>query len=114
MNVITTKELKKRLDRGEPITLVEVLSAGDFDQGHLPGAINIPSKEMVRRAPEALPDKGDMIVCYCAGPDCEASGIAAEKLEKLGYTNVWEYSEGKEGWEAAGLGLEHLHVPAGA
>jgi rhodanese-related sulfurtransferase len=39
--------------------------------------------------------------------ECKASLRAAEKLEKLGYTNVYEYSGGKHDWQAAGYALEY-------
>ena len=45
---------------------------------------------------------------YCSNTACQNSRIAAEKLAKLGYTNVRRYEEGKQDWDEAGLELEVL------
>ena len=42
---------------------------------------------------------------YCSNTACQNSRIAAEKLAKLGYTDVRRYEEGKQDWEEAGLEL---------
>ena len=54
----------------------------------------------------ALPDKGALVVTYCAGLKCPASHLLGEKLRALGYKNVLEYHEGIEGWVAAGQKVE--------
>lgn len=102
---ITRDELKQLVDDGE-ITVVEALPAMHFEQQHIPGAINIPHDDVDAQAPNLLPDKGAAIVTYCANTPCKNSGVAAAKLEKLGYTNVREYVEGKDDWVAAGLPTE--------
>lgn len=66
MNFISTTDLKAKLDRREPITIVEVQSAGSFAKGHLPGAINIPPVEFETRARDVLTDLGAQIVVYCS------------------------------------------------
>ena len=57
-----------------------------------------------------IPDKSGQIVVYCASADCQNSHIADESLRKLGYANVYAYSEGKKGWKEAGLPLEMTGV----
>jgi rhodanese-related sulfurtransferase len=105
---ITRDEIKARLDAGEPITLVETLRTEHFEQGHLPGAVHIHFEEVDERAPGLLPDKDALIVTYCSNTACQNSRIAAEKLAKLGYTNVRRYEEGKQDWSEAGLELEAM------
>ena len=63
---ITRDELKKKLDRGEPMTPVEALAPEEFGKGHLPRAVNIPMDRVRELAPRLLPDKGALIVTYCA------------------------------------------------
>jgi rhodanese-related sulfurtransferase len=104
---ITRSELKDLIDRGE-VTVVEALPAPYYDQGHLPGAINIPHTEVRELAPQLLPDKDAPIVVYCANLPCPNSNIAATVLTKLGYTNVRDYAEGKQDWTESGLPLEQL------
>lgn len=106
MRYIDRETLKSKLDNGEPLHLVETLQPKEFAKGHLPGALNIPFTRMTKEARERFSPE-DTIVVYCHGENCKASLRAAEKLEKLGYTNVFEYSGGKHDWEAAGLPFEY-------
>ncbi len=105
MRTISRDELKQALDGGE-VTVVEALPAMYFEQEHIPGAININHDEIDGKAPALLPDKQAPIVTYCANAPCRNSGIAARKLEALGYTDVAEYVEGKQDWIEAGLPTE--------
>ncbi len=104
--VITLDELRARLDGDDPVTLVEALPPMYHDQEHLPGAINIPHDQVDELAPRLLPDRDAAIVVYCASGPCQNSGIAARRLESLGYTGVSDYHEGKAEWIAAGLPVE--------
>ena len=103
---ITRDELVDLIAAGEPVQFVETLRAEHFAQGHLPGAVHIHFEEVQERAPELLPDKDALTVTYCSNTACQNSRIAAEKLAKLGYTNVRRYEEGKQDWDEAGLELE--------
>lgn len=53
------------------------------------------SKEEIK---SAIPSKDSLIVVYCAGVKCPASGWLYDKLTSLGYTNLYEYHEGLEDW----------------
>lgn len=103
---IQRDEIKQKLADSQPMILVEALPARYYEDKHLPGAINIPHDEVDARATLRLPDKDAFIVVYCASTPCKNSGMAAETLDRLGYTNVHEYVEGKEDWEAADLSFE--------
>lgn len=103
---IKREELKAKLDRGDPITLVEALPARYYEDRHLPGAVNMPHDEIDALAPALLPDKAAEIVVYCANAACRNSAVAAERLVELGYTKVRDYDEGKADWIAAGLPVE--------
>jgi rhodanese-related sulfurtransferase len=103
---IKREALEAELDRGAAITLVEALPQQYFDEGHLPGAINIPHDQIRARAPSLLPDKDARIVVYCASATCRNSQLATDTLHRMGYTNAVDYVEGKQGWIEAGLALE--------
>src|SRR5690606_35216990 len=103
---ITREDLKHKLASREKVVLVEALPAKYFQQGHLPGAINLPHDEIEQTGSRVLPDKDTEIVVYCASASCRNSSIAAERLTALGYRNVREYHEGKADWIAAGLPIE--------
>lgn len=108
---ITLDELRAELDSDTPPTLVEALGPMYYEDGHLPGAVNIPHDEVDRLAPTELTDRSAAIVVYCASGPCQNSGIAARRLEQLGYTDVRDYHEGKAEWTAAGLPLERGPAP---
>ncbi len=105
MKHITREELKSALENGTKLTLVEALPEKYWRDGHLPGAIQIDHTEIEKKAASALPDKEARIVVYCANTACQNSTIAARVLDSLGYSNVFEYAEGKQHWIEAGLPL---------
>ena len=100
---VTRDELKLKVGRGGAYTLIEALPPAQFEEGHLPGAINLPPDQVATRAPALLPDKDIEIITYCASQTCQAAAETARALIKLGYTNVRHYPGGKADWKAAGL-----------
>jgi rhodanese-related sulfurtransferase len=106
MRHITREELRSELENGARVTVVEALPEKYWRDGHIPGAIQIDHTEVREKAGAALPDKGARIVVYCASTECQNSTKAARTLEALGYTDVYEYVEGKQHWAEAGLPLE--------
>ncbi len=93
---------------GGAIHVVEVLPTFRFDtEGHLPRALCLDLPDVATRAPELLPDRRAPVATYCTSTGCPNSAIAARQLEALGYTQVFEYVEGKADWREAGLPLEH-------
>ena len=68
METVTREELKGKMDRGEPFTLVETLQEVAYQHEHLPGAINLPPERVLELAPGLLPDKGAEIIVYCSSP----------------------------------------------
>ena len=103
---ITRDELVDLIAAGEQVQFVETLRAEHFADGHLPGAVHIHFEEVEDRAAALLADKDALIVTYCSNTACQNSRIAAEKLARLGYTDVRRYEEGKQDWSEAGLELE--------
>jgi len=99
--VITTEELKKKIDKGEDFYLIDVLSANSFEARHIPGAKNAPNgPEFLKQFEEQVkaPRNAEIIV-YCGSSTCMASVQAADTLEKAGYTNVVHYKDGIAGWQ---------------
>lgn len=100
VDTIARDALKEKLDNGEEFTLVNVLSAEQFEDEHIPGSINIPLDQLADEAEDRF-DKDDEIIVYCASPSCQASPKAAKKLESLGFTNVADYEGGLTDWKDA-------------
>lgn len=91
--------------RGADFELVDVLPRVPYERHHLPGAIHIVSDDIETDAPRRLPDPERTVVVYCGSTTCKRSEKAAARLERLGYTDVREYVEGRRDWEDAGLPL---------
>ena len=103
MKLITTEDLKKKIDGGDDFVLVEVIGPETFAEYHIPGAINVPVDDTFEdEIVKTVPEKDKMVVVYCYGIECHASPKAAKRMAALGYTNVYEYQTGKDGWKAAG------------
>ncbi|HUR15466.1 MAG TPA: rhodanese-like domain-containing protein [Mycobacteriales bacterium] len=103
--LITRNELRRAMAAGT-VTVVDALPAAYYDQQHLPGAINLVATDVDQQAHNLLPDKGASIVTYCSNPACGNSQAVANRLTRLGYTNVRKYSDGIEDWVGAGLEVE--------
>jgi rhodanese-related sulfurtransferase len=111
---ITLEELRAELASGAPVTLVEALPEPYYRKEHLPGAINVPHDRVDELAGTLMPNKDATIVVYCANGPCPNSGIAAQQLTELGYSDVRDYHEGKQEWIEAGLPTERGRMPVAA
>ncbi len=74
----------------------------------MPGALNIPHDEMRQKVPEMLEDTNAFIVVYCASAECQNSKIAMNTLQQMGYSNAYEYVEGKNHWLEAGFPVDSI------
>ena len=103
--LITRPELEQ-LVAADAVTLVDALPASYYAKAHLPGALNLVESDVEARAAELLPDKDAAIVTYCSNEACGNSQAVANRLHKLGYTNVRKYREGIQDWVEAGNEIE--------
>jgi rhodanese-related sulfurtransferase len=63
---ISTRDLKAKLDRKEPVKVVETLAPERYRDAHLPGAVNLPPDKIRELALQLLPNKNAEIVTYCS------------------------------------------------
>ena len=96
----TVEDVKPRLDRKEPFYLVDVREESEWAAGHLPRATHLGKGVIERDIERAIPDTGAPIVLYCGGGF--RSALAAENLQKMGYTNVISMDGGVRGWREKG------------
>lgn len=104
--ILSRADLRAMIDRGDAMTLIEVLPEDNYRNYHLPGAINIPGDQLRETIPGTVSDKESTVVVYCANPSCAASDRAAQLLTDMGYRNVFDYRGGKEHWKEGGLPVE--------
>ena len=104
---VTAADLLTRLRDGA-VVLLDVRPEDEYGLGHLPGAVNIPLRQLQQRLAE-LPDTRDPgtreIVAYCRGPYCVLSFEAVAQLRSWGF-NARRLEEGFPEWKAAGLPVE--------
>jgi len=101
----TVEAVKQRIDRGDRnFTLVDVREESEWNAGHIPGATHLGKGVIERDIEQKIPDVNREIVLYCGGGF--RSALAAENLEKMGYTNVISMDGGWRGWKEAGYPTE--------
>ncbi len=93
-------EVKKRLDTNEKLILVDVREESEWARGHMPGAVHLGKGVIERDIEQRVPDKTAPLVLYCGGGF--RSALAADNLQKMGYTNVISMDGGWRGWTDAG------------
>jgi rhodanese-related sulfurtransferase len=97
-------EIKRRVDRREKMTLVDVREESEWARGHIPGAVHLSKGIIERDIEQAFPDKDAPLVLYCGGGF--RSALVADNLQKMGYTNVISMDGGWRGWTSAGYPTE--------
>ena len=96
-------EVKKRMDRGDKFLLVDVREESEYAKDHLPDAIHL-GKGVIERDIEArVPQLDAEMVLYCGGGF--RSALAADNLQKMGYTKVISMNGGIRDWREKGFPL---------
>ena len=94
----TVDAVKAMLDRGEKFVLVDVREESEFAKDHLPGAVHLGKGVIERDIEQRVPDTATPLVLYCGGG--YRSALAADNLQKMGYTNVISMDGGIRDWRA--------------
>ena len=106
MRLISVQELKEKLDRGDPIKLVNALGDWEYRAAHIPGSLHFATPEEALRKL----DRDDEIVVHCSNPSCMASVALYQLLERNGYRNLRRFAGGLQAWQQAGYPLEGAMV----
>lgn len=117
---VTAAQTKEALDRGEVAVLLDVREPNEWEQGHIPGAVHAPrgmlewyADETTSYAkPELTANKNERIVVACAGGG--RSLLAAQTLQRMGYTNVASMAGGFNDWAKQGFPVESAGTEASA
>ena len=97
-------QLKTWLDSGEQLLLIDVREDNEWQAGHASSAIHISRGTLEGGIEKAAPDKAQRVVLYCRSGS--RSALAADTLQKMGYTNVFSLAGGFTAYQAAGLPSE--------
>jgi rhodanese-related sulfurtransferase len=96
--------VKTRMDRAEKFLLIDVREESEYAKDHLPGAIHL-GKGIIERDIEArVPELNTEMILYCGGGF--RSALAADNLQKMGYTNVISMDGGIRDWREKAYPLE--------
>ena len=88
--------------------LIDVREDNEYAAGHAAGAKHMGRGIIERDIVQTFPDKSTEIVLYCGGG--YRSALAADNLQKMGYTNVWSMDGGWKAWEESGAPVE-VEIP---
>jgi rhodanese-related sulfurtransferase len=100
---LTVDDVAAKLDKKEAFYLVDVREESEWAKDHLPGAVHLGKGIIERDIEQRITDCTAPIVLYCGGGF--RSALAADNLQKMGYTNVWSMDGGIRGWRDRGYPL---------
>ena len=86
---VNAEEVDSMMEEESGYLILDVRTAQEYSEKHIPGAINIPNETIGTEDIPELPDKEQLILVYCRSGN--RSKQASEKLVKLGYTNIVEF-----------------------
>jgi len=101
---LTVDDVKALLDRGETFHLVDVREESEWSRGRLPRARHLGKGILERDIETAIPQHDAKIVLYCGGG--YRSALAADNLQKMGYTRVFSMDGGWRGWNERSYPVE--------
>jgi rhodanese-related sulfurtransferase len=98
------ESVRRRMKNGESLRLIDVREDREFAAGRIRGALHIGRGVIERDIEAKIPDHDEEIILYCGGGF--RSALAADNLQKMGYTNVISMDGGFRGWVDAGHEVE--------
>ncbi|MDQ3256791.1 MAG: rhodanese-like domain-containing protein, partial [Acidobacteriota bacterium] len=97
-------EARERLASSADIRLIDVREDNEWEAGHAAGAAHLGRGIIERDIEKEVPDKGAELILYCGGG--YRSALAADNLQRMGYTNVHSMAGGWTAWQEAGAPTE--------
>ncbi len=94
---VTVAGTREKVEQGA--VLVDVREDNEWEKGHAAGAIHLGRGVIERDIVSTVPEKNTEIILYCGGG--YRSALAAENLQKMGYSNVWSMIGGWKAWNEA-------------
>ena len=100
----TVAETLERMQANPQAKLIDVREDHEWDAAHAAGSIHLGKGIIERDVEVTIPDKETEVILYCGGG--YRSALAADVLEKMGYTNVFSMAGGWKAWKDAGAAIE--------
>ena len=97
---VNVAETQQRLRENSNAKLVDVREDNEWDAAHAAGAIHLGKGIIERDIETTVPDKNTELILYCGGG--YRSALAADALQRMGYTNVFSMAGGWKAWKEAG------------
>lgn len=112
---VDAETMKYLVESGEAVP-IDARAGQEYDQGHIPGAINLPVYEFDRAYPgiKTRLDKVKTLITYCSSIDCHDSSLLGEKLSRLGYADIFVYKGGMVEWTELGNEVEKSGIDGGS
>jgi len=101
---VTVVETQGRLAANPNALLIDVREDNEWQVEHAQGAEHLGKGIIERDIETAVPDKSTELILYCGGG--YRSALAADALQKMGYTNVWSMAGGWKAWKESGAPIE--------
>jgi rhodanese-related sulfurtransferase len=96
---ISVEETLQHLREDANVKLIDVREDNEWDDEHAEGAIHLGRGIIERDIVQSFPDKKTELILYCGGG--YRSALAADMLQKMGYTNVYSMAGGWKAWKDA-------------
>jgi len=103
---VSVEETQARMAADENVRLVDVREDLEWEAGHAVGAEHFGKGIIERDIEESAPDKATEMILYCGGG--YRSALAADVLQKMGYTSVYSMAGGWKAWKEAGAPVEYV------
>ena len=100
----TVQDVQTRQEKGEKILIIDVREESEYANAHIPGAKHLGKGIIERDIEKEIPETATEMVLYCGGG--YRSALAADNLQKMGYSNVISMDGGFRGWKDLGLPIE--------
>ena len=101
---VTVAETQERMEQNSQAKLIDVREDNEWEAAHAAGAIHLGKGIIERDIETTVPDKTTELILYCGGG--YRSALAADALQRMGYTNVYSMAGGWKAWKESGAEVE--------
>ena len=101
---ISVADARARLASDDRVRLVDVREDNEWQSGHAAGATHLGRGIIERDIETQVPDKSTELILYCGGG--YRSALAADNLQRMGYTHVYSLAGGWTAWQDSGSPVE--------